>query len=185
MRVPLRFSVLRVLVALVVLMGLCLPSHPALAQGSQVQSASPEDIQERGGVCYRTGESVPYTGMVRDTHESGKPRLEARYQAGRLVESHVWYANGQMAEEVRVTGDVWVIRRFSEDGRIEEETSAQFRNGRKVSERSTIWHENGQMRIEAGFENGKLHGPLKEYESDGTLLRDEVYDNGVMIKKNK
>lgn len=166
-------------------LGILLQAGPARSQGSQTQAVAPENIQERGGVCYRTGDSAPYTGLVRDHHESGKPRLEARYEAGRLESSRVWYENGRLAEEVNVSGDTWVVRRYSDEGRLEEETRAQVRGGRKVSERSTVWYENGNIHIEAGFANGKLHGPLKEYTPEGGLVRDETYDNGVMVKKAK
>jgi antitoxin component YwqK of YwqJK toxin-antitoxin module len=156
----------------------------ALAQGSG-PTCSPEDLEERGGLFYRSGDNSPYSGQVRDLHESGTPRLEAFYRVGRLESSKVWYENGKLAEEVSVSGDNWLIRRFSEDGRLEEETTAKFKNGRKVSEQSKRWHENGQLKSEAGFENGKLQGPLKEYSPDGTLLRDEVYDQGQLTKKAK
>ncbi len=155
--------------------------HTVLADGV----SAPEDLEERSGLIYKSGESAPFTGMARDVHENGTPRLEANYQAGKLLGSKVWYSNGKLAEEVAVTADQWTIRRFTEEGRLEEETVAQFSGGRKVSEKSKIWHENGQLRTEAGFQGGKLDGTLKEFAPDGTLLRDEVYDRGKLLKKVK
>lgn len=146
---------------------------------------APEDIQERDGLFYRGGDAQPFTGMVRDLHESGKPRLEAQYQAGKLASSKVWYESGQQAEDVSANGEVWTIKRYDEKGRLEEETVATFRNGRKISERSRLWHETGKLRIEAGFEGGKLSGPLREYDENGVLVRDEIYDQGKLVKKAK
>lgn len=154
---------------------------PVLAQGA----ASPEEMEERGGLIYKAGDKTPYTGLVQDFHQSGKVRLEARYQAGKLSSSKVWYENGQMAEQVDVTADTWSIKRFGEGGRLEEQTVAIFQNGRKVSEQSKLWDEAGQLRTEAGFQAGKLHGPLKEYDASGAVVRDEVYDQGKLVKKNK
>ena len=154
---------------------------PGFAQ-AQVK---PEELQERGGLFYRNGDAQPYSGPVREQHESGKPRLEAGYQDGRLTSSKVWYESGTLAEEVVVAADTWTIKRYGEDGRIEEETVAEFRNGRKIAERSKLWHESGKLRIEAGFEGGKLSGPLREYDEHGVLIRDERYEKGVLVQKTK
>ena len=155
--------------------------QPATAQ----RSASPEEMEERGGLVHKAGDPAPFSGIVQDYHQSGKPRLEARYEAGKLTSSKVWYENGQLAEEVGVTQDAWSIRRFSENGALEEETQAKFQDGRKVSEQAKVWYENGQLRTEAGFASGKLQGPLREYDPSGVLVRDEVYDQGRLVKKNK
>jgi len=84
-----------------------------------------------------------------------------------------------------VSAGVWTIRRFTENGRLEEETVAAFEGGRKVSEQSRMWDEAGRLRGEAGFKAGKLHGPLKEYDASGALTRDELYEQGKLIRKNK
>lgn len=148
-------------------------------------SIATEDLEERAGLLFKSGENTPFTGLARDFHENGTPRLEANYQGGRLLGSKVWYGNGKLAEEVSVTADQWTIRRFTEEGCLEEETVAQFSGGRKISEKSKIWYDNGLLRTEAGFQGGKLDGTLKEYAQDGTLLRDEVYDRGKLLKKVK
>jgi len=171
-----RFTVLGLI------LGLALASAaPVLAQGA----ASPEEMEERGGLVYKAGDKIPFTGLVQDFHQSGKVRLEARYAAGKLNASKVWYENGQLAEQVDVSADTWSIKRFGEGGRLEEQTVAIFQNGRKVSEQSKLWDESGQLRTEAGFQAGKLHGPLKEYDAAGAVVRDEVYDQGKLVKKNK
>lgn len=174
--------VLLFLASLILATALSLPWPSVL----HAQSASaPEDLEERAGLLYKSGESAPFTGFARDFHESGKPRLEATYQGGRLLGSKVWYANGKLAEEVTVSAEQWTIRRFAEDGNLEEDTVAQFTGGRKTAEKSKIWYDNGQLRTEAGFQDGKLDGTLREYSPDGTLLRDEVYDRGKLLKKVK
>jgi len=169
--------------ALFLLLQLAMCAVPSLilAQGA----ASPEEMEERDGLIHRSGESQPFTGLVQDLHASGKPRLEARYEAGRLLSSKLWYESGQLAEEVAVVQDTWTIKRFAENGRMEEETVARFRDGRKFSEQTKLWDESGVLRTEAGFQGGKLQGPLKEYAPDGSLVRDEVYDRGKLVQKNK
>lgn len=175
-----RFAVLGLGLWLVFVMAAA-SAASALAQGA----ASPEEMEERGGLIYKTGDKTPYTGLVQDFHQSGKVRLEARYSSGKLNASKVWYENGQLAEQVDVSADTWSIKRFGEGGRLEEQTVATFQNGRKVSEQSRLWDETGQLRTEAGFQAGKLHGPLKEYDAAGVVVRDEVYDQGKLVKKNK
>lgn len=147
--------------------------------------ASPEEMEEHGGLIHKAGDKAPYTGLVQDYHQSGKTRLEALYDAGKLVSSKVWYENGQLAEEVSASPDNWTIRRYGENGRLEEETLARFKDGRKISEQSKVWYDNGQLRTEAGFLAGKLHGPLKEYDPSGVLVRDELYEQGKLVKKTK
>lgn len=148
-------------------------------------SVSPEELEESGGLVRKTGEKAPYTGLVQDYHRSGSLRLEARYDAGKLVVSKVWYENGQLAEEVTVASDTWTIQRYGETGKLEERTVAHFAGGRKVSEQTRLWDENGQLRTEAGFELGKLQGPLKEFDASGEVVRDELYEKGKLVKKNK
>lgn len=161
-------------------LALCRPAAAA-AQAA----ASPEQMEERGGLVHKMGEQAPYTGIVRDLHQSGKSRLEASYAAGRLVESKVWYENGQMAEEVFVSGEAWNIRRFAENGRLEEEILARFSGGKKISEQTRVWDESGQIRTEFSIAGGKLHGVLKEYDASGLVVREEVYEQGKLVKKTK
>jgi antitoxin component YwqK of YwqJK toxin-antitoxin module len=168
------------ILALTLAMSLAKPSA-ATAQ----DTASPEQMEERGGLVFKSSEQPPFTGTVQDFHQSGKPRLEARYEAGKLVSSTVWYDNGQVAEQVSVVSDTWTIRRFGDTGRLEEETVARFQDGHKVSEETKRWDEDGRLRTEAGFEKGKLQGPLKEYDASGNLTRDEVYEQGKLVKKIK
>jgi len=166
---------------IVLVLALALTGRASLAQNA----SSPEEMEEHEGLVHKSGDSSPYSGIVQDYHQSGKPRLEARYDAGRLVSSKVWYENGQLAEEVNVSQDAWSIRRYSENGILEEETLARFQGGRKVSEQAKVWYENGQLKTEAGFSLGKLHGPLREYDPSGVLVRDELYEQGKLVKKNK
>jgi len=162
-------------------LALCAVPGLTLAQSA----ASPEEMEERGGLIHKSGDNHPYSGLVQDLHASGKSRLEARYESGRLVSSKLWYESGQLAEEVAVVQDAWTIKRYAENGRMEEQTVARFRDGRKVSEQTRLWDEAGVLRTEAGFQGGKLQGPLKEYAPDGSLVRDEVYDRGKLVQKNK
>ena len=74
--------------------------HP-LALVAQ-NAASPEEMEERAGLVYKSGDQKPYTGLVLDYHQSGKTRLEAHYTAGKLISSKLWYENGRTAEEVSV-----------------------------------------------------------------------------------
>ncbi len=156
----------------------------AVARAEQ-SAALPEEMEEQGGLVHRIGEAAPYTGIVQDLHQSGKPRLRAEYNAGKLVSSKLWYESGQVAEEVSIQGDTWTIRRYGETGHMEEETVAVFSGGRKTSEHIKRWDENGKLITEAGFRQGKLDGPLKEYDASGALVRDEIYDKGKLVKKIK
>jgi len=166
---------------IVLVLALALTGRASLAQNT----SSPEEMEEHEGLIHKSGDPSAYSGIVQDYHQSGKPRLEARYEAGKLVSSKVWYENGQLAEEVSASQEAWSIRRYSENGILEEETLARFQGGRKVSEQAKVWYENGQLRTEAGFSLGKLQGPLKEYDPSGTLIRDELYEQGKLVKKNK
>jgi len=180
---PLKGIVLRMRIVLTAFLLFFALTRPLVLTAQS--AASPEEMEEHGGLLHKSGDKVPYTGLVQDFHQSGKTRLEARYEAGKLVSSKVWYENGQLAEEVSASPDNWAIRRYGENGRLEEETLARFKDGRKVSEQAKVWYENGQLRTEAGFLAGKLHGLLKEYDPSGVLVRDELYEQGKLVRKIK
>jgi len=148
-------------------------------------TASPEQMEEHDGLVFKSGESTAFTGLVQDFHQSGHPRLEARYAAGKLTASTVWYETGQVAEQVTVASDTWTIRRFGETGLLEEETVAGFEDGHKVSEQTRRWDAQGRLRTEVGFLKGKLQGTLKEYDDSGALTRNEIYEQGNLVKKIK
>jgi antitoxin component YwqK of YwqJK toxin-antitoxin module len=169
--------------ALIILLAVLTLLCPAAATAQA--EASPDQMEERGGLVHKAGEQAPFTGIVRDLHQSGKPRLEASYAAGKLASSKVWYENGQLAEEVAISGETWNIRRFAENGHLEEEILARFSAGKKVSEQTRAWDEAGQLRNEVAISGGKLHGVLKEYDSSGVLVREELYEHGKLVKKTK
>lgn len=43
------------------------------------------------------------------------------------------------------------------------------------------WHQNGVLRAEGTFKDGKLHGEYRMWNWDGTPLRLNTYDNGKRL----
>ncbi|WP_027182876.1 toxin-antitoxin system YwqK family antitoxin [Desulfovibrio inopinatus] len=154
----------------------------------QEQSNGHEDqpeIVERDGVYYKKGEETPFTGVLERRRKDGLPRLEERYEHGRIIRMRQWHPNGKLAEETAVSGDTWTLRLWNEDGILEQETNVVVKDKKKVSESSKLWHENGQLKLEIHFAGEKLDGVVREYAKDGTLIKHEIYSQGKLVTKIK
>ncbi len=143
------------------------------------------EIIERDGMYYPKGDNTPFTGVLERRRRDGLPRLEERYENGRIIRMRQWHPNGKLAEETAVSGDTWTLRLWNEAGILEQETLVVVKDKKKVSESSKLWHENGQLKLEIHFAGEKLDGVVREYAEDGTLLKHEIYSQGKLIQKIK
>jgi len=149
------------------------------------RTAQSGQLVEKDDLYFISGESAPFTGVVRDTDEAGKPRAERRFVAGKTQAVTQWYKNGKMAAETVITQAKLTRKLWYENGNLEEETAIVSDRGEKVSEQSKMYYEDGKPRLEIGYMHEKLHGALREYGADGVLVRDETYDQGKLTRKSK
>lgn len=45
------------------------------------------------------------------------------------------------------------------------------------------FYENGQPRNIIPYKNGFKHGIWKEYDESGNLIKESIYENGILIKE--
>ena len=110
-------------------------------------------------------------GVTRRYYENGFLMIEANFRNG---EPHgkfreYYENNNMMAEEVYDGGQLIIQKRFDRNGKLND-----------VARR---YYQNGQIRIEAGFREGKPEGITREYHENGSLMAEEYYRNGTLISK--
>lgn len=69
-------------------------------------------------------------------------------------------------------------REFYENGTLKVENS--FRNGKRDGV-TRVFYENGRLKIEASFKNGNPHGMFREFNEDGKISAEEEYKDGQMM----
>jgi len=110
-------------------------------------------------------------GVTRRYYENGALMIEANFKNS---EPHgtfrEYYENSNlMAEEVYNDGQLIIQKRFDRNGNLND-----------VARR---YYQNGQIRIEAGFREGKPEGITREYHENGSLMAEEYYRNGTLISR--
>jgi len=169
--------------ALLVLIVLIAPGAPAASAAER--TAQYGQLSEKDGLYFVSGESAPFTGVVRDSDETGKVRAERRFTAGKITAVTQWYKDGTKAAETVIAAKGLTRKLWYENGNLEEETVVVSEHGEKVSEQSKMYYEDGKPRLEIGYRHEKLQGALREYAPDGGLSRDETYEQGKMTHKSK
>ncbi|MBF0481678.1 MAG: hypothetical protein HQK81_07235 [Desulfovibrionaceae bacterium] len=160
-----------------------LPMAP-LARAAE-RTAQSGQLVEKDGLYYVAGETAPFTGVVRDSDETGKPRVERRFAAGKTVAVRQWRQNGSLASETVIEASGLTRKLWYDNGNPEEQTQVVIERGEKVSEHSAMYYEDGKPRLEIGYRHEALQGALREYAPDGSLVRDETYDQGKLTRKSK
>ena len=149
------------------------------------RTAQSGQLTEKNGLYFVSGESAPFTGVVRDYDQAGKARTERKFAAGKIVAVAQWYKDGKMAAETVISASGLTRKLWYENGNLEEETQIVSEQGEKVSEKSKMYYEDGKPRLEVEYLHEKLQGTLREYAPDGSLSRDETYDQGKMTRKSR
>jgi antitoxin component YwqK of YwqJK toxin-antitoxin module len=70
---------------------------------------------------------------------------------------------------------------YSERGNVLSEI--EFRSGMQHG-KSCSFFPSGKLRREAHYENNTLHGTVREWDSSGGLVCEEVYERGICIRKS-
>lgn len=118
---------------------------------------------------------------------------------GNIVDSTIFFypAGHIYSRSIRPTHSVnWIYEKFHENG---EMLSKQFpgitktwdEKGNLASDfivendevvKRIFYYPNGMKKKELQWKSDRLHGPTREWDSLGTLVRSEKYKNGVMMK---
>ena len=121
-------------------------------------------------VCYKDGEFVRVT---REYSEEGVLEIEA-FNDGSYRE---YYKNGNIKDEIikdKRNFKIYTIKTYYENGKVD---SKQVYWGAKLLDKNKkpfngvykYYYQNGNIRKEETYKNGKMNGPLKEYYKNGNL----------------
>lgn len=184
-----------------------LDPRPALAQtiecpdGAVVHGATPPD----GFKAWCEMPDGTQHGPSLSWYESGSPKAEAHFDAGKLNGVFkLWHVNGQLAEEGHYVDDqrhgtfsTWAddgIKLLKQDfanGKRNGEMMRWYRDGQlqffehyvdgEKDGPAVAYFENGQMEAEGAFRKGKFHGVWKGWYPDGSKRKIAEFVDGDRI----
>ena len=149
-------------------------------------------------------ESVFKNGVITQTREYYKSgRLESEVffdKSGKIEFTREYHENGKLAEEFHIKDKKYI--EYNDDGRTVKEKGdiddltlsflliaemamelskltamAQMPDGKGVLKE---YYENGVIKEEVSYKNGKLNGVFREYFEDGALQSEGYYKNGYL-----
>lgn len=115
----------------------------------------PGEANLRGGLYYRKGDEVPYSGILYALYENGSGRYQSTVKDGKLDGVSVeWYDNGNKQQETNYEEGILngPVLTWHKDG---QKASEGGYNDGKPDGRFEGWHENGQKSGEGNFKDGK------------------------------
>ena len=127
--------------------------------------------------------------LVRETTEAwpdGSPRKESLYRVTNGKKDKVkeirYYQSGKKEMEGEFAG-----------GKKDGAWTSWFENGKKQSEgffkndlrngKAVVWRENGFKYYEGTYSLGKLHGTWISYDTDGSRLKETMYEYDRKVKE--
>jgi antitoxin component YwqK of YwqJK toxin-antitoxin module len=156
-----------------------------------------------------SGDFIPH-GRATSWHENGQMKWQGSYQNGMQVGTwKQWYESGQQEGEgdCREDGTAFEVhwhlngQKKSEGGgkylkehrrwgkhdkwttwnEHGQKAEMHFRDN-ELHGKITMWHPNGQKKIDAEYVNGKMHGLTTTWDPDGNIVAEEYYIDGVLTK---
>lgn len=118
-------------------------------------------------------------GIFRQYFEDGTLKLEGEYFDG---EPHYYNAFRNPGEQVLKNGDGLLITNFS-GVKFDHKSECQVKNGLRNGTSRTF--QNGKLRSETNYLNGKAEGKSTEYNPDGTIKEYSYFVNGQFVKREK
>jgi len=108
------------------------------------------------------------------------------FKPGRIAVVQAKYENG-------VDKEVWIYKRKLFGKKVKVKEISYFANGNKESEReykngkvngwARLWHESGQLHMEATYVDNIVHGTRIAYHKNGQMFCKAEYENGKILRK--
>lgn len=151
-------------------------------------------------------DDCPSNREVTETWENGSPKTEIQWfdRTDSTYRQLQFFENGQLRlEKIFTNGDLEKLTGYYETGEIEAvfiyendepiAGSEYFKNGQKMGEvprelDGTIdspvkyYYENGNLRADGEYKNDKPHGIWRDYDEQGNITSEKLYENGKEIK---
>ena len=134
----------------------------------------------------------------REYYINGNLKEEAIFKNGKIFSVKEYYKNGNLENQLNVIDSTYIEYNKNgtkeEEGKIDNITFAflslsalgnlgaltalvEMPEGNGVNKE---YYENGTLKEEVSYNNGKLNGIFKEYYEDGSLKSEGNYNNGVL-----
>lgn len=134
------------------------------------QAVSAAELEQRGGLYYKKGSDVPFTGDMKD-EMSG--RIEDGLRVGEWVS---WHENGEKDSSVQYEkGKISHLIRWHPNGVKGLEST--YNEGRPHGQR-LAWYENGTQQSVTNYVDGQVEGERKLWDLKGHLLLSAEYQSG-------
>ena len=145
------------------------------------------NIQRRGfGIRYDSL-GTPYTGKVETRYRNDNTLLRMwNYENGLILDFILFNASGDTVHfyEYGYISDSFQVIREIKNGVLIKEWMDSTPDGKLGVHRE--WHQNGQLKFEGQFRGNKEYqGLMTLYEEEGNLLKQERYENGILIETIK
>jgi antitoxin component YwqK of YwqJK toxin-antitoxin module len=96
------------------------------------KTASPNLVEERGGIIYDRDSNQPFSGMIVDYYPDGRKKLQGNFENGKACGIHrEWYENRQL------------------------KSMGNFENG-KLDGKMIAWNKDGSIKFTKTYKNGRL-----------------------------
>lgn len=155
---------MRIITVLTALAAFVLISPTATAQ------VTSDELEQRDGLYYRTGQPAPFTGLVENPGES-RGNVE---NGERVGEWTWWYPDGQRALLISYDdGTPLNQTRWHENGQVSSRTT--YDDEGRITGLMQHWDVNGTLRDAHEWEAGMEHGEARQYDHNGNLLRTAYY----------
>ena len=173
------------LVLLVLVAGACWYISAAFSgKGAPALAVDRRSVEQRDGLYFKAGETVPFSGLMYDYYPDGQAKLRTPVVGGRLSgEAMGWYTNGAVE-----------LLEFFENGLPHGPRLCWHPNGQLKSEGQLVqgrqegvyrqWDEFGALRAEAAFQDGKPHGLSRAWNADGSLKAEAFLENGEVRSRH-
>ena len=131
-------------------------------------------LEDRDGVTYLPNTDKPFSGYAKRAYEKEQVEVLAQLKDGYVVRLKQWQENGTprwdigfMEGKVGVGGLPWKVEPPLEEGEVSHGLA-------------TLWHENGQKRIEANYKDGKRDGLYTSWHENGQKKGEGTYKEGKL-----
>jgi antitoxin component YwqK of YwqJK toxin-antitoxin module len=138
-------------------------------------------IEKRNGLIYRQGDTLPYTGLIKDTL-NGKI-MEYTVEDGlKSGEFKVFHLNGKLEFAGNMVKDknegMWQY--FYPDGQLE--STGNFKDD-SASGKWIFYYRTGVKKEEGEYKNGQREGKWIKYDSTGKISQVKNFKNGREINE--
>lgn len=131
---------------------------------------------------YNYYESHRRNGLCREWYDNGQLKKEEYFKLGRPRNSRGWYKDGVLRFESNLKDSIRLNKSYFPNGQLSRDSFEKQKGYRKIQHGTDrYWFENGQLKQESNYLDGKSHGTQKFWNEEGVLVSEGASDMGKPI----